>query len=81
MADRVLKNLDRDVLDALRVKAAVTGHSMEDLAKACLTTSLSTRHTPRRDVSDLNAAIHALRASTPRIEGDSTALIRSHRDR
>lgn len=47
MASITIRNLDEDVMAGLRLRAAVSGHSMEEEAKAILGQAVSQDHEPK----------------------------------
>jgi len=61
MAELIIRNLDEDLGERLRIRAAEHGHSMEDEAKDILRMALSLR---AAGTQDLVAAIRARLGST-----------------
>ena len=47
MTSSTIPNLDEDVMAGLRLRAAVSGHSMEEEAKAILGQAVSQDHEPK----------------------------------
>jgi antitoxin FitA len=77
MAQVIVRNLDDRVLDVLRTRARLRGHSLEQELRDTLTKAAGRLSTEER-----LAAIDAIRAMTPKgvQQTDSTDLIREDRD-
>lgn len=74
MAQVLVRNLEQDVLDRLKVKAKAGQTSLEEIARQAL------RQAARLSKEEVLAESDRLRALTPRPLGDSTFLIREDRD-
>ncbi len=75
MAQVIVRNLDQQVVDSLKLKAELHGHSLEQELREIL--KRAAELTPEEKL----ALIDRIRAMTPkRLEDDSTDLIREDRD-
>jgi antitoxin FitA len=77
VAQVIVRNLDDDVLEALRVRARLKGHSLEQELRETLSRAVSTLTTEEK-----LAMIDEIRAMTPKgvEQPDSTLMIREDRD-
>lgn len=78
MSSLLIPELEADTLARLRDRAAASGRSVEEEAKAVLETAL---HTGNKSAWDSVAAIRDRLAASGRSFGDSAELIREDRDR
>jgi plasmid stability protein len=74
MVDILVRNLDKKVADGLKKKAAASGRSVAETARAAIEAYV----TP--DKADKLAEMRRVRGMSPRSRMDSTAMIREDRD-
>lgn len=74
MVDILVRKLDKKVADGLKKKAAATGRSVAETARAAIEAYVKPAKT------DKLAEMRRIRAMSPRSQTDSTAMIREDRD-
>jgi antitoxin FitA len=75
MAQVIVRNLDEEVVSALKLKAELHGHSLEQELREIL------KRSAELTVEEKLAMVDRIRAMTPkRLEDDSADLIREDRD-
>lgn len=76
MGQVIVRNLDDQVIAALKTKAAIRGHSLEQELRGILAEAV------KPTIQDRRTLVDHIRAMTPSIpQTDSTALLREDRDR
>ena len=75
MAQVLVRGLEQEVVDRLKVKAKAAGSSLEEFARRTLRDAAN----PNR--AEVWAEIDRIRASTPKSDFDSTEYIRDMRER
>ncbi len=76
MGQVIVRNLDDHVIAALKTKAEIRGHSLEQELRGILAEAA------KPTIQDRRTLVDHIRAMTPSIpQADSTALLREDRDR
>jgi plasmid stability protein len=76
MADIIVRKLDKSVVEGLKARAALHGHSLEQEVRDMLIAGVKENASERRATAD------AIRAKTRWVPGtESTELVRADRDR
>ncbi len=76
MGQVIVRNLDDHIIDALKTKAEMRGHSLEQELRGILAEAVQPTMKDRRALVD---HIRAMTPSTP--QTDSTSILREDRDR